>query len=150
MTISVAHSRLLLEENADAAIIQADVRQPTEILAAPETQLLLDFGQPIAVILGSVLHFVPDNAEASAIVATLREALVPGSHVVIVHACRDGRPEVTSSFEKVHNERVSAQLHMRTREEIKGLFMAYRTTSAAEPRSHQRPHSWGTGAAARG
>jgi SAM-dependent methyltransferase len=120
--IAVAHSRLLLENNPDAAIIKADLREPARILSAPETQLLLDFSQPLAVVLSAVLHFVPDNAEAAAIVATLRDALAPGSHLVICHGCRDERPEVVSSFENIYNRRVGAQLRTRTRDEIKGLL----------------------------
>src|ERR1700748_4006679 len=58
--VAVAHSRLMLEDNPDATVIQADLREPDKILADPETQLLLDFTQPVALLLLAVLHFVPD------------------------------------------------------------------------------------------
>jgi hypothetical protein len=120
--VAVAHSRLLLEDNPDAAIILADLREPAKILSAPEAQLLLDFARPVAVILSSVLHFIPDDAQARHIMATLRDALVPGSHLVIGHSCQDGRPELASSFENIYNSRASEQLRLRTREEIMHLF----------------------------
>jgi hypothetical protein len=119
--VAVAHSRLLLADNPDATIIQADLREPAKILADPETQLLLDFTQPVAVILSAVLHFIPDGAQAADIVATLRDALAPGSYLVICHACRDDQPSLATSFEAVYNSRVTAQLAMRSREEITGL-----------------------------
>jgi hypothetical protein len=119
--VAVAHSRLMLQDNPGAAIIEADLREPDKILADPGTQLLLDFGQPVAVVLSAVLHFIPDDAQAADIVATLRGALTPGSYLVICHAYRDEQPDLVSSFENVYNSRVTAQLRARTRDEITRL-----------------------------
>jgi S-adenosyl methyltransferase len=91
--VAVAHSRLMLEDNPDATVIQADLREPAKILADPETQLLIDFTQPVALLLLAVLHFVPDEADPAQIMATLRDAVPPGSYLVICHACRDVRPD---------------------------------------------------------
>jgi hypothetical protein len=120
--VAVAHSRLMLEDNPDATIIKADAREPEKILADPETQLLLDLSQPVAVFLVAVLPFLPDTDHPGAIVATLRDALAPGSYLAICHACRDDIPNLASSFETVYNSRVTAQLNFRTREQIMGLF----------------------------
>ena len=73
--VAVAHSRLMLEDNPDATVIQADLREPDKILADPETQLLIDFTQPVALLLLAVLHFVPDAANPAQILATLRDAV---------------------------------------------------------------------------
>ena len=75
--VAVAHSRLMLEDNPDATVIQADLREPDKILADPETQLLIDFTQPVALLLLAVLHFVPDVANPGQILATLRDAVPP-------------------------------------------------------------------------
>jgi SAM-dependent methyltransferase len=120
--VAVAHSRLLLEDNPDAAIIRADLREPDNILADPETQALLDLTRPAAVLLVAVLHFLPDTDHPERILGTLRDALSPGSYLVICHACRDVRPELASSFEAIYNSRVTARLNMRTREQITRLF----------------------------
>jgi hypothetical protein len=119
--VAVAHSRLLLAGNPDAAVIQGDLREPAKILADPETQLLLDFSQPVAVFLVAVLHFIPGTEQVADIVATVRDALAPGSYLVICHACRDEQPTLATSFETVYNNRVTAQLNMRSREEITSL-----------------------------
>lgn len=123
--IAVAHSRLLLQDNPDAEIIKADAREPEKILADPSAQLLLDFSQPAGLILSAVLHFIPDNDEAEAVVAALRGALAPGSYVVIGHACMDGRADVMRSYQKVYNHRVAAQSRVRTRKEIERLFTGF-------------------------
>src|SRR5579859_5118792 len=61
--VAVAHSRLMLEDNRDATIVHADLREPAKILADPETQLLIDFTRPVAVLLVAVLHFIPDASQ---------------------------------------------------------------------------------------
>ncbi len=120
--VAVAHSRLLLQNNPDATIIQADLREPAKILADPDTQLLIDFAEPVAVLLVAVLHFVPHSGGPAEIVATLRDALAPGSYLVICHSCRDANPGMASSAETAYRSRVAGQLTLRTREEIAGLF----------------------------
>ena len=107
--VAVAHSRLLLEDNPNAAVIQGDLREPAKILADPGTQLLLDFTQPVAVSLVAVLHFIPDSGQPADIIAAVRDALAPGSCLVICHACRDEQPSLANSFETVYNSRVTAQ-----------------------------------------
>jgi len=120
--VAVAHSRLMLQDDPDATVVQADLRDPAKILADPDTQLLLDFSQPVAVCMVAVLHFIPDNDEAERIVATIRDALAPGSYIVICHGCQDEQPGLASSLETVYNSRVTAELTMRTRAEITRLY----------------------------
>jgi hypothetical protein len=120
--VAVAHSRLMLQDNPDATVIQADLREPAKILADPETQLLLDFGRPVAVLLVAVMHFIPDAYGPDRIMATLREAMVPGSYLVICHSCRDARPELASAAETAYRRQVAGHLTVRTREEIERLF----------------------------
>jgi len=120
--VAVAHSRLLLEDSRDVTFIQADLREPEKILADPETQLLIDFSRPVAVLLVAVLHFVPDSANPERILTTLREALAPGSYLVICHGCRDADPELAARSDIVYRARVDAQTASRCREEIAGFF----------------------------
>ena len=120
--VAVAHSRLLLDGTPDAAVIQADLREPDKILADPDTQLLLDFSAPVAVLLVAVLHFLADADNPHQIVARLRDALAPGSYLVVCHACQDDRLEAATAAESVYRSRVAAQGRARTREEIAGFF----------------------------
>ena len=120
--VVVAHSKLILDGNPDAAVIQADVRDPARILGDPETQLLLDFTQPVAVLLVAVLHFIPDADGPEQLVATLRDALPPGSYLVVSHGCSDGRPEMASRFGAVYKSKVAAQGRARSSDEISRFF----------------------------
>ncbi len=120
--VAVAHSRLLLEDNPDASVIQADLREPALILTAPATQMLIDLTQPVALLLVAVLHFIPDSGNPAQIIATLRDALAPGSYLVISHACRDTDPEFADKGESAYRGRIAGQMCMRTGEQIARFF----------------------------
>ena len=120
--VAVAHSQLMLEDNRDATIVHADLRDPAKILADPDTQLLIDFTRPVAVLLVAVLHFISDADHPERVIAALREAMAPGSYLVICHACRDPRPGLAYQHETIYTSRVAAELCLRTREQISGFF----------------------------
>jgi len=120
--VVVAHSRLLLEGNPDAAVVHADLRDPASILGAPETRLLLDFRRPVAVLLVSVLHFLADDSQPWQIVSSLRDALPPGSYLVISHACSDGNPGTVAQAKTVYQSKVASQGRARDRAEITRFF----------------------------
>ncbi|MFI7544752.1 SAM-dependent methyltransferase [Actinoplanes sp. NPDC049599] len=86
---AVSESLDLLDGNEHATAIRANVREPQAILDHPQVRKLLDFDQPVAVLLVAVLHFVEDTDEVGDIVATFRSALATGSHLVIAHATID-------------------------------------------------------------
>lgn len=83
--VVVIHSDWILRDNPYACTIQADARDPEQILAHPQVQQLLDFDQPAAVMLVAVLHLIPDDAEVLHTVRVLQEALAPGSYLVMSH-----------------------------------------------------------------
>jgi S-adenosyl methyltransferase len=90
--VAVTHSRTILENNPNATVIQADIRQPEVILGHPETQRLLDFNKPMAVLMLSVLLFLTDDVEAYRVVRYVRDALMPGSYIAISHPTEDEYP----------------------------------------------------------
>jgi len=83
----LAHARALLTSDPDGrtAYIDADLRKPEAILSNPVTREVLDFGQPIALMLLAILHFILDEEDPAGIVKTLVDALPPGSYVVASH-----------------------------------------------------------------
>lgn len=120
--VAVSHSRLLLDGNPDATAVHADLRDPAKILGDPATRSLIDFGQPVGLLLTSVLHFLPDTDEPHRLVAELKDALAPASYLLISHGTREAKHEVGEAFETVYNSRVSSSVHVRPREEITRFF----------------------------
>jgi pimeloyl-ACP methyl ester carboxylesterase len=81
--VAIAHSRAILAGQPRAAIIDADLRQPSRILGHSVTRQLIDFTQPVGLLLVAVLHFIGDAGEPGQRVAELRDALAPGSYLVL-------------------------------------------------------------------
>jgi hypothetical protein len=84
----LAHSRALLASGPSGrtGYIQADLRDPAGILTDPVAREILDFSQPIALMLVAVLHFLPDGDDPRQIVATLVDGLPAGSYLAASHA----------------------------------------------------------------
>ena len=82
--VVVSHARALLAAPLTRAV-RGDLTRPGEVLAAAEGTGLIDFARPVAVLLGAVLHHVPDEAGPAGCVAAYRDALAPGSCLVISH-----------------------------------------------------------------
>ncbi|SRR6266704_1574044 len=82
--VVVSHAQALLAGPRTTAI-HGDLTRPEEILGAAEVRRLIDFGRPVALLIVATLHFVPDEAGPAGAVARLRDALVPGSYLVISH-----------------------------------------------------------------
>ncbi|MET9340707.1 SAM-dependent methyltransferase [Nonomuraea sp. NPDC003804] len=115
-----AHGRALLADGANVTMLHGDVREPDKLLV--ELGDLIDFTRPVAFLMLAVLHFLPD-AEAHPLVGALREASVPGSHLVISHAI-DAKPDTTPEALEVY-KRATAALNLRTREQIGRFFDGY-------------------------
>lgn len=120
--VAIAHSKALLAGDEDATIIDADLREPEKILRHEDSQRLIDFSQPVGLLLVAVLHFISDAEDPWHIVATMRDALAPGSYLVLCHGTEEGKPAAAHAAEKVYNSTVATSLHMRSREDIQRFF----------------------------
>jgi SAM-dependent methyltransferase len=120
--VAVAHSQAILMGNPAAAVIEADLRDPRGILSSDAVRSLIDFAQPAGLLLNCVLHFIDDLEEPWRIVATLRDALAPGSYLVLAHGTSEARPKVAQAAEKVYNRRVTTNIHMRSRADVLRFF----------------------------
>jgi len=119
-----AHSRHLLRGNPLAAIINADMRKPTAILAHPEVSRLIDFSQPVGLLMITVLHFVPDSQDVYGIMAAYTQTLAPGSYLAISHATSDPLPDTAKKVEEL-SKKSATTAYIRTAEEIGRFFTGY-------------------------
>jgi hypothetical protein len=120
--VAVTHARTLLEDNPNATAIRADVRWPERILNHPEVKGLLDFSQPVGVLLLLILPAVPDDEEAYRAVRVLREALAPGSYIAISHGTyANAPPEFVEQMNKL-SDRTPTPTRYRTLAQIRRFF----------------------------
>lgn len=124
--VVVSHGQALIKDDERVAVIRGDVRDPDAILAHPRLRELVDLDRPVGVLLVSVLAAINDDDLTRAITARIREAVAPGSYLVISHAISDLRPEVTDKLAALFaNEwavKDDGRLRLPTRAEIEPLF----------------------------
>ncbi|HEY2576113.1 MAG TPA: SAM-dependent methyltransferase [Streptosporangiaceae bacterium] len=120
--VAVAHSKAILAGNANAAVIQADVRDLEKLLGDPAIQRLIDFGQPVGLLMVALLHCLSDADGPWRIVAALRDRLPPGSYLVISHATNESNPGLAQATEKIYHRSVPAEGRIRPRAEILRFF----------------------------
>ncbi len=122
--VAVRYSRELLEEEGASGVtaVEADLRDPTAILARPEVRRLLAARRPLALLLLAVLPLIPDDDEARRAVGQLTAALPSGSYLAISHATREGgAAEALVQFARQYEVRTSP-VAFRPRATIEGFF----------------------------
>ncbi|MGE5286482.1 MAG: SAM-dependent methyltransferase [Micromonosporaceae bacterium] len=125
--VASAHAQALLEDNELTIGVRADISEPREIMGHPRVRKLIDVDQPVAILLLTVLHRIPDDDVAERIVAEFKEAIVPGSYVAIQHAVSDIRPDVTKSLASLYQDKEAITgsrraRNTRTKAQIESLF----------------------------
>ncbi|MEV8516518.1 SAM-dependent methyltransferase [Dactylosporangium sp. NPDC051484] len=120
--VAVAQARTLVERDERVSVALADLRDPEALLADPHVCGHLDLAEPVAVLLVSMLHFVPDEADPWRLIARLRDATAPGSHLVVSHLTLDGVDAAPTQQGTQVYRGASAPIVPRTRADILRLF----------------------------
>jgi SAM-dependent methyltransferase len=121
--VVVSHARVLLAEPDRSIAVRGDLRDPVALLKDPEIRDHLDLDRPVAVILLAILHFISDDDDPAEIVATIRDALAPGSYLVVSHVA-PGRVRDKAVAERVRKiyDRATERIYPRTEEEVTRLL----------------------------
>jgi SAM-dependent methyltransferase len=115
--IAVAHSEAMLADNDRVSILQADLSDVGTILSSESVKRLLDFDQPMALLMVAVLHFVPESAGPRNSVAQYLRAVAPGSYVVISHGTVAEMEDVPAGAEQ-HYDNTPTPFISRSRRQI--------------------------------
>ncbi|MCI3274871.1 SAM-dependent methyltransferase [Streptomyces cylindrosporus] len=116
------HSMALLDDtDAATSVVLADLRDPRAVLDHPDIREVIDFAEPVALLLVAVVHFLSEADDPYGIVTTLRDALPPGSYLVLSHATGDVHEDGRTDAAKVYN-RATATMNLRTHAEVTGFF----------------------------
>ncbi len=121
--IVVAHGRALLQDGERSLVLQSDYTYPEELL--PAAGAFLDFTRPIGLLLTDTLHHVEDDAHPDKLMATYRDALAPGSAVVVSHWWDPGtgaEHDAACALEATWQARCPNTGRYRTRAEIEALL----------------------------
>jgi len=120
--IVLSHARALLASHPAGATdyVDSDLRDPQKILDGAER--LLDFSRPITVMLMAILQHIDDENDPYAIVATLMDALPPGSYLALSHPASDIDAEAMAKMAIVLNQMIAEKVTFRDRAAVSGFF----------------------------
>lgn len=120
----MAHARALLvgQPKGVTEYVEVDARETDTLLKQART--ILDFTEPVAVLLIAVLHFLPNDDEAYQTVNRLVDALPAGSFVAISHGTADYmEPETWQQLAALAGpDKLDGPYRPRTRDDVTRFF----------------------------
>jgi S-adenosyl methyltransferase len=120
--VVLAHARALMTSNPAGATdyVDGDLRETGMILE--QASAILDFTQPVAVMLIGILHFIGDDDQPYDIVSRLLGAVSPGSYLAISHMASDiAAAQVAAAKERL-DRMMYQQGSYRTQAEVARFF----------------------------
>jgi S-adenosyl methyltransferase len=118
----LSHARALLASRPEGTTeyVEADLRDPERI--AEIAGQLLDLGQPVAVMLMTILQHVDDEDEPGKIVTALMAAMPPGSYLAVSHPANDIDAESMARMAQRLNRILAESITLRARAEVAAFF----------------------------
>jgi O-methyltransferase involved in polyketide biosynthesis len=119
--VVLTHARALLTSAPQGATsyIDADARDPDAIIA--EAGAVLDFTEPVAIIMVDLLNFIDDDDVARAATAVLTTAVPSGSYLTIMHPASDLDPALLEAGQR-WNQLAAQRVRLRSRQEVAGFL----------------------------
>lgn len=112
----------LLAGSPDTAVVIADARDPDALLGRPQVRELLDFSQPLGLLVSGVLHFVADSDDPHGLMRQYVSVLAPGSYVALTHATHDNMPPRSVQSGRDTYANASEQIYFRSRPAVEKFF----------------------------
>jgi S-adenosyl methyltransferase len=119
------HAEVLLASEPGLTTLRADLRRPAEILNDPQVIELIDFEQPVGILMVAVLHFVMESESPAGIIKHFRDRMAPGSHLILSHTMAESAPESIRQL-SLATAGSPAQSVFRTHEQVLQLFDGFK------------------------
>lgn len=118
----LATAQDLLTDDGTTAVVQADLRDPDALLGDPDLRRLIDFDQPVGLLMTAVVQFVSDSSDPWGVVARYVSVLAPGSCLALSHITGDKVPPRSIATGVRIYTRATESAYPRTRAEIERFF----------------------------
>jgi S-adenosyl methyltransferase len=120
--IVAAHSAPLLAADGTTALVTADWREPGMVLGHPALLKLIDFAEPVGVLMTTLIHFVPDDLDPWGLVARYMAAVAPGSYLALSHGTYDKIPPSQIQAGVDTFAKTTRHVHLRSKAEVERFF----------------------------
>jgi hypothetical protein len=120
-----AYAKPLIRDLPTVDIITADLREPDVILNHPGARAMIDFAEPVGLLMTAVVHFVADENDPWSLMARYRDAVAPGSYLALSHVTADKQPArpVQAIYELYEN--ATEKIHLRPKADVERLFAGW-------------------------
>jgi hypothetical protein len=123
--VVVGHYQALLDGDPAVTAVHANVTEPARILGDPAVEAMIDSGRPVGLLMTYLLQLVTDDQDPAGIMRSFREALPPGSHLVLSHGTSEEMsPEQLTSVDEIFEE-LRERVRLRSAAEIGAFFDGY-------------------------
>ena len=116
------HSRALIDASAQVGVIHADLREPDALLGHPELVRLIDFGEPVGLLMTAVIMFVSDASDPWALVSRYVGAIASGSYLSLSHLTDDYKPPVATEGFRAVFDAATEHLYFRSKAKVERFF----------------------------
>ncbi|HEY2130939.1 MAG TPA: SAM-dependent methyltransferase [Streptosporangiaceae bacterium] len=116
------HSQALLADNGSTTVILGDLRDPEGILGNPELGRLIDFAEPVGLLMTGVLMFVADDSDPYRLVARYIRELAPGSYLSLSHLSADHKSDQAVQGFRAVFDTATEQMYFRSKAEVARFF----------------------------
>jgi hypothetical protein len=111
-------------DDARVGVLRADVREPEAILEAAKASGLIDLAQPVAIVMGLLLHFIPDTDDPAGLLRRYGQGVAPDSYLVMSHDTADGREADMRRVAELYAQ-TNRPLILRSHAELTALLDGY-------------------------
>lgn len=155
--IVLGQARTMLARIPKATIVRCDLRDPAAIIGNPALTALIDWEQPVAVLLIAVMHFITEADDPAGILKRLRGAMSSGSYLALTHLHHDRDEDAIQQLLSIYDG-TNVPLVMRTRDQITAMFEGLNLVPPGVvplpdwkplPRAYPSGDVWGLGGVAR-
>jgi S-adenosyl methyltransferase len=99
-----SHCEAILANDEHTIVVDGDILHPEEIIADRRVQRVIDFDEPVAVLIFGALHFIPNSDDPFKCVARLRDMLPSGSYLSLTHAIFDAKRKNSDLVGEIYRE----------------------------------------------
>ncbi len=117
-----AYSDELLAGNANTSVVLADLREPEKVLGHPGLRKLVDFAEPVGLLMTAVMHFVAPASDPWGLVAHYVRELAPGSYLVLSQVTDEKTPPKSVRVAEEMYSRASENIYFRSRTDVARFF----------------------------
>ena len=87
-----AYAGKLLVPDGTTTVITMDLRDPDAVLGHPDLRAMIDFTEPVGLLMTAVIHFVADGSDPHGLVRRYVGAAAAGSYLALSHFTADRMP----------------------------------------------------------